>query len=436
MAMKTYSRTVELKDCFADPLLDVMNFLSEIVDEFPDAISFAPGRPLESLFRVEEHLAAIGSYVGSVAACTSRDPCQVWRDLGQTTQTNGIITEAIATHLRIDEGIDVPPEAIMVTVGAQEAMAVLAMGLFDPRTDVLLVSDPTYIGMTGLARLLGVRIVPVPVGDGGLDRDVVERAIVTASRSGRVRALYDIPDFNNPLGTSLSVADRHRLLDLCERHGLLFLEDNAYGMFAYDGERRPTLKSLDESGVVVYIGSFSKTLFPGLRLGYLVADQVTSPGGERLARALSRVKSLLTINTPSVLQAAVAAVLLETGGSLEPVVAPKRERYRCQRDAMIRALDATFADLRGLVSWNAPAGGFFLTVALPFPFGPDEVRRCAAEYGVIVCPMQFFSLTGARQRQLRLAFSYVDPSRIADGIAALGGFVRAELARRSDRSSG
>ena len=435
MAIKTYSRTVGLKDCFADPLLDVMNFLSEVVDEFPDAISFAPGRPLESLFRVEEHLGAIGRYVGAVAARTSRDPHQVWQDLGQTTRTNGIITEAIAAHLRIDEGIDVPPEAIMVTVGAQEAMAVLAMGLFDPRTDVLLVSDPSYIGFTGLARLLGVRIVPVPAGDGGLDRDVLERAIAAASRTGRARALYDIPDFNNPLGTSMSVADRHRLLDLCERHDLLLLEDNAYGMFAYDGERRPTLKSLDEHGVVIYIGSFSKTLFPGLRLGYLVADQEVSPGGERLARALSRVKSLLTINTPSVLQAAVAAVLFETGGSLEPVVAPKRDRYRCQRDAMIRR-----STLRSPIWvgwwWNTPAGGFFLSVTMPFPFGPDEVRRCAAEYGVIVCPMQFFSLTGARQRQLRLAFSYVDPGRIAAGIAALGGFVRAELARGSDRLSG
>jgi (S)-3,5-dihydroxyphenylglycine transaminase len=317
---------------------------------------------------------------------------------------------------------------VMVTVGAQEAMAVLLAGLFDPPHDVLLVSDPTYIGITGLARILGVRVVPVPSGDHGLDPAVVERTIVEQSKHGRVRALYDVPTFNNPLGTTLSLADRCRLLDVCRRHGVLIFEDNAYGMFAYDGPPPPALKALDESGVVIYIGSFSKTLFPGLRLGYLVADQGAMPGGETLAVALSRVKSLITVNTPPPMQAAVAAALIRGGGSLQALVAPKRAQYRAQRDAMLEALGRTFADVRGLITWNRPAGGFFLTVNLPFDFGRPELERCAAEHGVIVCPMDFFCVGAPRRRQVRLSFSYVAPSTIADGIERFGRFVGARMA--------
>jgi (S)-3,5-dihydroxyphenylglycine transaminase len=427
--LQSVCRDVELKACFADPLLEVMNFLNEIVLEFPTAISFAPGRPIESLFCVDEHLASVTSYVDQVAASSSREPQRVWQDLGQYGRTNGLIADLIAKHLVVDEHITVHPDAIMVTVGAQEAMAILLAGLFEPASDVLLVSDPTYVGITGLARILGIRVVAVPAGESGLVPDVVERAIVRVSCSGaRVRALYDIPDFNNPLGTSLSLRDRHDLLDVCRRHRVLLFEDNAYGMFTYDGERRPTLKALDDAGTVVYIGSFSKTIFPGLRLGYLVADQAVPPHGGTLAKALSSVKSLITVNTPPVLQAVVAAVLSGTGGSLEPIVAPKRQRYRAQRDAMLDALARTFADLRGLVSWNTPSGGFFLNVTLPFAFGVPELRRCVAEQGVIVCPMAFFCLEQQRERQIRLSFSYVEPAQIAEGIERLGAFVRTQLA--------
>jgi (S)-3,5-dihydroxyphenylglycine transaminase len=422
------AHAVELKGCFADPLLDVMNFLNEVVLEYPDAISFAPGRPLESLFAVEDHLAAIGSYADAMARHTARDTRTIWQELGQYGRTNGSIADLIVTQLRLDERIHTHAGAVMVTVGAQEAMAVLLAGLFDPAEDVLLVSDPAYIGITGLARILGIRVVPVAAGDDGLEADAVERTIRRVSREARVRALYDIPTFNNPLGTSLGVDERHRLIDVCRRHGVLLIEDNAYGMFAYDEAAPPALKALDDSGTVIYIGSFAKTLFPGLRVGYLVADQQIAATGETLAKALSKVKSLLTVNTPQPMQAAVAAVLLRTGGSLEPVVAPKRAQYRRQRDAMIEALDRAFADLRGCVSWQVPRGGFFLPVTLPFAFGRRALQQCAADYGVIVSPMQFFCLGSARPRQIRLSFSYVHPTAIVEGIARLAAFVRARMA--------
>lgn len=415
---------VALKACFDEPLLDVMNFLNEVISEFPDAISLAPGRPFDVPFDVGAHVAAATRFVDEMARRTGRSTEAVWCDLGTYGRTNGVIADLIAAHLACDEHIDVDPSAIIVTVGAQEAMAIVLAGLFDARQDILLVSDPAYIGITGLARLFGITVVPVPSGDDGLDPEAVEQAIVRASREGRVRALYDVPDFNNPLGTSVPLDDRRRVIDVCHRHGVLLIEDNPYGMFAYDHDRLPTLKSLDRDATVLYIGSFAKTLSAGLRLGYLVADQRVDAAGQTLATALSRVKSLLTVNTPPLLQAIVGGVLLETGGSLLPVVEPKRARYRQQRDAMVQSLERACADLRGSVRWNVPAGGFFLTVTLPFEFGVAELRHCAAAYRVIVSPMQFFCLGPSRRNQIRLSFSYATPDQIGLAIERLAAFVR------------
>jgi (S)-3,5-dihydroxyphenylglycine transaminase len=418
-------RTVALKACFSDPLLGVMNFLNEVVSEFPGAISLAPGRPLESLFHVHEHLPAITAFVEDAAVRRHVSPTTIWRDLGQYGRTNGIIHDVVARHLAIDERIIADPTSIIVTVGAQEAMAIVLTGLFESPDDILLVTDPTYIGITGLARILGIRVLPVACGERGLDPDAVEHAIVRGSREGRVRALYDIPDFNNPLGSCLPLDDRLALLEVCDRHGVLVIEDNPYGMFAYDHPRLPTLKALDRAGNVLYIGSFAKTMFPGLRLGYLLADQRTT-SGEPLASALSRVKSLLTVNTSPLVQAVAGGMLLRTGGSLEPMVAPKREAYRQQRNTMLSALHDHFVN--DAVAWNSPAGGFFLTVTLPFEFGPAELRHCASEYGVIVSPMRFFCLGNSGRSQIRLSFSYVDPRTIAAGVERLAHFVRDRIA--------
>lgn len=418
-----------LKQCFADPALSVMNFLNEVMLEYPEAISFAPGRPAERFFDVEGSLAGFGRFVDERAAATGAPRREVADRLGQYGRTNGIIHDLVARQLALDEGIDVDPRAIMLTTGCQEAMAILLTGLFDPVRDALLVSDPTYIGITGLAAILGVPVVPVPSGPAGLEPAAVAAAVAATRRMGLVpRALYDVPDFNNPLGTSLPLAARHELLALARAEGLLVVEDNPYGMFAYDGPPAPTLKSLDRHGVVVYLGSFAKTLFPALRVGFLIADQtVARPDGSEalLADELSKVKSLTTVNTSSVTQAIVGGILLASGGSLGGLVAEKLPHYRANRDAMLASLEDSLGGVPG-VSWNRPAGGFFLTVDLPFPFDEACLRAAARDHGVVVCPMSFFTLrrTPERDRQVRLAFSVVEPERIAAGVRRLAAFVR------------
>ncbi len=417
---------VELKSCFGEPLLAVMNFLNEVVLRYPGAVSFAPGRPAERHFDVEHSLAKTPAFVAWRAKDTGWPPLAVWNDLGQYNKTNGIINELISRQLELDEGIHARPDSIVVTHGCQEAMVVLLLGLFETG-DVLLASDPTYIGITGLAAIAGIPVVPVPTGEEGLDPRTVAAAIDEVRRSGRrPRALYDIPDFNNPLGTQMPLAARRTLLAVLRDRGVLLFEDNPYGMFSYDVDPLPTLKSLDEHGVVVYLGSFSKTLYPGLRAGYLVAGQeVVSASGARtsLAAELSKVKSLTTVTTSPVVQAVVGALLLENGGSLRGLVRTKIPFYRANRDRMLACLEEHLGGLDG-VRWNRPAGGFFLTVDLPFAFDEECLQACARDYGVIVCPMTFFALAAGRERQVRLSFSYVTGEQIEDGIQRFARFVQ------------
>jgi (S)-3,5-dihydroxyphenylglycine transaminase len=436
---------ITLKSWLSDPLLDVMNFLNEVVLRYPQAVSFAPGRPAERHFDVEESLAAAAPWVAARARAAGIPARAVWDDLGQYNKTNGIINEAIARQLAADEGITAAPGAIVVTTGCQEGMAILLLGLIDPATDALLVSDPAYIGIPGLARIMGLTVIPIATGEQGLEPAAVRRAAAEARRLGRrPRALYDVPDFNNPLGTRMPLASRRALLAVAREEGMLIWEDNPYGMFSYDGPPLPTLKALDEDGVVVYMGSFSKTLFPGLRLGYLVADQpVALPSGERvpLAAELSKIKSLTTVNTSPLVQAIAGGILLQSGGSLRPIVERKLPFYRANRDRMLERLAAELGGdhpgdhpVAG-VSWNRPEGGFFLILTLPFEFTDEDLTACARDYGVIVCPLRFFALSPGRERQVRLSFSYVTEEQIDEGIARLARFVRDRARERAGAGS-
>lgn len=429
---------VQLKPCFGHPILDVMNFLNEVVLRHRHAISFAPGRPTERHFDVEGSLAKARVFVEYRAGALGWPVEAVWNDLGQYNRTNGILGELVAKHLERDEDIRVAPDAIMITQGCQEGMTVLLLGLFEPATDVLLVSDPTYIGITGLAAIIGIETVPVGMTEDGIDPAAVAAAIAAVRAAGkRPRAFYHVPDFNNPLGSQMTVASREALLDLLAAQDVLLFEDNPYGMFAFDADPLPTLKALDQrrpadqSGGVIYLGSFSKTLYPGLRLGYLVADQevrVAAGGGKTvsLATELSKVKSLTTVTTSPVLQAIGGAILLENDYSLRTVVAGKIPFYKDNRDCMLASLERELAGVPG-VAWNRPAGGFFMSVSLPFVFGDAEVELCARDFGVIVCPMSYFALSPGRERQVRLSFSYVTTEQIAEGIGRFARFVRERI---------
>ncbi|MFG2328765.1 PLP-dependent aminotransferase family protein [Streptomyces sp. NPDC048604] len=424
----------DLHGSLTDPVLDAMNFLNEVVGRFPDAISFAPGRPTEGDFEPEDlarHLATYTRYLEQDLGWT-RD--RVRTQLFQYGRTNGIIHELIARTVANDEGIEVPPEAVVVTTGCQEAMLLTLRALFARPEDTLLVSSPCYVGITGAARLLGIRVRPVPEGPDGPDPEAVRAAARAAREAGeRPRAYYVVPDFANPTGTSMTEEAREQLLEVSAEEDLLILEDDPYGFFVRTGPARPTLKALDRARRVVHLGSFAKTALPGARVGYVLADQeVAGEDGRRslLADELSKIKSMTTVNTSAVSQAVIGGLLVAHDCRLREANAGTVAYYRTAMDTLLDELERHFpADRRAElgISWNRPDGGFFVVVTVPFAADHKALELSARAYGVLWTPMQDFHLDGGGTHQLRLSCSAQTPERIKEGIANLSAFINDRL---------
>ena len=435
-------RKDRLHASLSDPVLDTMTFLNEVTMRFPDAISFAPGRPYDGFFDSEDIFAYLRRYLDHLAG-SGRSPELIRTALYQYGPTAGQIRELIADSLRVDEQIDVPAGSIVVTVGAQEGMLLVLRALIAGPDDVLMVSSPCYVGITGAARLLNIPMVDVEEPADGFSCADVEAAILREhARGRRPRAFYLVPDHSNPSGTTIGPQARTELLSLAARHDLLIIEDSPYRLVS-PGRPLPTLKSQDRSGVVVHLGSYSKTVFPGARVGYVVADQRIVDGNGRtslLADELSKIKSMVTVNTSSLSQAVVAGALLASGGRISELNAKPASYYGDAMQATLRQLDrqlpAARRDRLG-VRWNTPTGGFFLTVQVSFEADEAALTRAARNFGVIWTPMRYFYPSGGGDRMIRLSTSYLTPAEIDEGITRLVAFIEAETERNAvadDRS--
>ncbi len=434
--MSTGLRKDELHSSVSDPVLDTMNFLNEVTMRYPGAISFAPGRPYDGSFDPDQVVKHIRRYLEYLAD-QGISPRQIRDLLYQYGPTAGQIRELVAASLRDDEDIDVAAESVVVTVGSQEAMLLVLRALIAGPDDVLLVASPCYVGITGAARLLDVPMVSVDERENGVSCADVEAAIVAErARGRRPRALYVVPDHSNPSGTTMPVDTRIELLELAGRHGILIIEDSPYRLVS-PGTPLPTLKSMDRSRVVVQLGSYSKTIFPGARVGFVVADQDVVDADGRvtlLADELAKIKSMVTVNTSSLSQAAVAGALLASGGMISELNAGTAAHYGQAMQATLRELERAFPAERRTelgMGWNEPSGGFFLTLRVPFTADNSALTRSAEEFAVIWTPMSYFYPHGGGWNTIRLSTSYLSSAEIVEGIARLARFIESESRRSS-----
>lgn len=432
-------RMADLHPGVADPVMDTMNFLNEVTLNYPEAISFAPGRPYEGFFDIEQIFADLRRFLDHLAA-QGRSPAEVRRAVFQYGPSAGLIREFVADSLRVDEGIDVSAESIVVTVGCQEAMFLSLRALMSGPDDVLMVSSPCYVGITGAARLLDAEVVAVEEQEGGLSCADLEAAILAERvRGRRPRAVYVVPDHSNPSGVTMPLKTRHELLELADRLDVLILEDSPYRLVS-PGAQVPTLKSLDRGRRVIHLGSYAKSLFPGARVGYAVADQpVLRADGTTglLADELAKIKSMITVNTSAVSQAAVAGALLASGGHVSKLNAETAAHYGDTMRFTLRGLEREFpAERRARlgVSWNAPSGGFFLTLQVAFRADNDALGRAAQNFGVIWTPMSYFHPKGGGDRTIRLSTSYVTHADVEEGLRRLADFIESEAAAAHPRS--
>lgn len=412
-----------------DPYLNVMEFLNEVTLKNPGAISFAPGRPDHKYFNLGDTNRHIDAFVASRGAELGKTREEILQDLGQYNKTKGIINNELSLMLKNDEGIEVSPDSIVVTNGAQEAMIIILSTLCNPGNDIILVSDPSYIGFTGFAKIFGLEIVLLRSNEEGIDLDDLESKLKSLKAEGKQpKIVYDIPDFHNPSGTYLPAEKRKKLLSLADQYNFFVVEDNPYGMFVYEGEKLPTIKALDKNKRCIYIGSFSKTLYPSLRVGYIVSDYILA-NGRALSDEFTKVKSLTSVNTSSLVQAIIGGILAESGYSLRAINEDKIEGYKEKWTAILKALETNLGSSEWCegISWNRPAGGFFLTLTLPVTIDAQALNRCVTDFSVIFCPMSMFYLADGGRNQIRLSFSYLSVQQIETGIFSLAEFLKKEI---------
>lgn len=418
-------RLEDLHVSLRDPGLDTMNFLNEVAHRFPDAVPFAAGRPCEEFFDLDALPRYLNAFQQYLSVEKGADDRQVRRTLLQYGRTKGIIHELLARTLSLDEGIEVDPESIVVTAGCQEAMFLALRVLCATSDDVVLAVSPSYVGLTGAARLLDREVWPVRETENGVDLDhLVEQVMAVRAAGKQPRAFYLVPDFANPSGLSLDLDTRRTLLNLAAEHDFLILEDNPYSVFhAEDSPRVPTLKALDTDRRVVYLGSLAKTCFPGARVGYAVADQLVvsaGVGAHLLAEELSKIKSMLTVNTSPLAQAMAGGKLLENGCSLVAANRAEIAVYRRNMCLLLEGLRKRFPEShsRG-VSWNIPRGGFFVVVTVPFIADDAMLEHSARKHHLLWTPMSHFYAGGGGTNQLRLSISVVTPEQIESGLDRL-----------------
>lgn len=417
-----------------DPALHSMSLLNEIAGRYPGAVSFAPGWPPDDAFTVDDIDRYLRHYVGYLVSHRRMRPDQVRRQIFQYGPTSGIIGELVARYLAVVEGIDTDPRAVVITTGCQEAMVVVLRTLFSGPQDVLLVQSPCYFGIAGAAKILGIATEPVPEGPDGLEPAALASTASRLTAAGRrPRALYVVPDYANPSGATLSPNARDGLRAAAADLGLLILEDNPYGFYTRSGPRMPAIKAGDTTGSVIYLGSFAKTCFPGARIGYIVADQPVSAGGQPaglLADELTKVKSVITINTSAISQAVVGGMLIAQDFELPRANAAQIETARHRLNTLLAELGIYLGPLASRnpeLSWNSPAGGFFVVLRLPFAVDIAALEDSAARFGVLWTPMSLF-YAGGGERHMRLAASYATPAQITVGVQRLANFIAERLA--------
>ena len=311
-------------------------------------------------------------------------------------------------------GVSAHPDDIVVTTGSQMALDLVTRVFCDPG-DVVLVEAPSYVGALGVFRAYQCDVVHVAMDDEGLVPSALEDAITSVRTSGRkIKMIYTIPSFHNPAGVTQGGVRRAQNLQIAQRAGILVLEDDPYGLLGFEGESPRAMRADDPDGVI-YLGSFSKTIASGLRVGWAVA-----PHGVREKLVLAAESAVLC---PSNFSQLTVSEYLATQPWREQIKV-FRELYRERRDAL---LDSMAAVMPPGTHWTTPAGGFYSWVTLPNGLDATAMLPRALAALVAYVPGTGFYVDGQGRQNLRLSYCYPEPDRIREGVRRLASVLDAEL---------
>ncbi len=313
---------------------------------------------------------------------------------------------ALLDKLARDQGIEAQPENILITAGASQAVGLAARLLIDPG-DVVISEAPTWTGAVRRFAAHGAEVREVSVDHDGTNVDELEAVLADLAADGRrASMLYILPNFQNPMGVTTTAERRDRIVALAREHAVPIIEDDAYYDLRYDGPQAETLYTLADGESVIYMGTYSKNMAAGIRLGWAVAD----------AETIARLTALKLEGGTSPFASQVAAEWTRNG-TLQAHIELLRTHYRAKRDVMLAALDNAMPEG---VRWTRPQGGFFIWVTMPDTVDVTELAGALAAQGVQISAGPGFYHSDSGHHEFRLSYSYPTDDEIINGIEMLG----------------
>ena len=373
----------------------------------PDVISFAGGLPAPELFPIQR----VQEATDMILAERGQESLQY-----STSEGMPELRDLIAKRLS-DDYLIVKPENIVIVTGSQQALDLIGRVMLD-EGDPIIAENPTYLGTLMAWKHYNLRYLPISTDDNGMIVSELEPLL-----QQQPKMIYAIPNFQNPQGVTMSTERRRALVKLLADYQMPLLEDNPYGELRYSGEAPPSLLSLDAQnlgkreldGHVMYAGTFSKVLTPGLRVGWVAAP-------EPLIDKIVQAKQAADLHTSTLAQFITYEVARD--GFIDHNLVQLKAVYRERRDVMLNAMAEHFPEG---ITWSKPDGGLFLMVTLPEGMDATDLLQEAIEHKVAFVPGADFHIDGSGQNTFRLNYSNAKPERIVEGIRRLGALLQARI---------
>lgn len=368
----------------------------------PGMTSFAGGLPAEELFPAAE----IKEATARVIAEDSGKALQYGPSLGYLP-----LREQIAARMNRILKTDAVSDNILITCGSQQGLDMVAR-LFCNKGDKVIVEKPSYLGAITAFNLSQVEYIEIPTDAEGMDIAELKKAL---AENPDVRMIYVIPDFQNPKGITWSMERREQFMQVVEEHQVPVVEDNPYGELRYEGEFLPSLQSMDKNGLVVLLGTFSKTFAPGMRLGWISADV-------KLIEKLDLLKQNMDLSTSPFTQRVASYWIRDF--DYDAHVTAVRDLYRIRRDAMLKAMDTYFPKE---VTYTRPQGGLFCWVTMPAHMKSREILAECVKNLVAFVPGEAFFTSEGNTNYFRLNYSCSNEETIDKGIKKIAEVLKANL---------
>ena len=393
-----YNYSNKMKNLKPSAIREIFKTLSD-----PSIISFSGGNPAPETFPIDE-IAKISAdiYANDGAAALQYNISEGYPPL----------RAALEERMHSKFGIGGGGDSLIVVSGGSQGIELAAKVLCN-EGDAVICEDPTFIGALNAFRTNGAKTVGVPAAGGGIDPDALEAAIISHPEA---KMVYLIPNFHNPMGTTMPWERRVAIYEICKRHGIIIFEDNPYGELRFAGEDVPCIKSLDRDGIVIYCSTFSKILSAGMRVGYVLAPS-------ELTQKMVVAKQVEDVHTNTFFQMVCHKYMTEY--DMDAHIRDIRETYKHKASLMLSCLDR---EMPREVTYTRPEGGLFIWCTLPDGYTCDGVVKAALERKVAVVPGNAFNCDEtAPSPSFRLNYSMPSDEQIERGVKALADAVRSVL---------